>query len=75
MRDVESGHRRVQICPGTGEEIPGFKESAMTCVQEVVNHLDETLGRSVEACTRPNPPWAEGRSGWRPRPNMNQCQE
>jgi hypothetical protein len=57
MRDGESGHRRVQISVGTGEEMPAFKEAAMVYVQEVVSHLEEFLGPPVNAYTPTVPPW------------------
>jgi hypothetical protein len=58
VRDIEYGHRLVQICVATGEEMPAFKEAAMKYAQEVVSHLEETLWRPVNECSRPVPPWS-----------------
>jgi hypothetical protein len=57
MHDVERGHRRVPISVATGERIPTFKEASALYAQEVVSHLEGYLGRPVDACTPPVPPW------------------
>jgi hypothetical protein len=53
MDQIENGNKRVQICLGTGEEMPSFKEAAMVYVREVVYHLEEALGIPVDAYTPP----------------------
>jgi hypothetical protein len=58
MTHVERGGKRVQLCDGTGEEVPVFKEAALMYVQEVVSHFDEVLWLPVEAYTPLVPPWS-----------------
>jgi hypothetical protein len=58
MDHVENGGKKVQLCEGTGEEIPVFKEAAMMYVQEMVSHLEEALKLPVDAYTPPVPPWS-----------------
>jgi hypothetical protein len=36
--------------------MPVFKDAAMKYVQEVVSHLEEALGKPVDAYTPPVPP-------------------
>jgi hypothetical protein len=58
MSHVENGHKRVQLCEGTGEGMPRFKEAAMMYVQEVVSHLEEVFGLPVDAYTPKVPLWS-----------------
>jgi hypothetical protein len=60
MRDVENGHQRAQVCVGTGEKMPVFKEAVMKYIQEVVSHLEEDLVQPIDAYTPPVPPGTEG---------------
>jgi hypothetical protein len=51
-------NKRVQMCVGSGEDVPKFKEAAIMYVKEVVDHLEEVLRLPVDAYTPPVPPWS-----------------
>jgi hypothetical protein len=54
---IERGRKRVQICRGTGAEVPQFKNAAEKYVHEVVRHLEEVLELPVDAHRPPVQPW------------------
>jgi hypothetical protein len=54
---IEIGRKRVQICVGSGEEMPVSKEAAKLYVQEVTSDLSEVLELPVDAYRPPVPPW------------------
>jgi hypothetical protein len=55
---VERSGKRVQLCDGTGEEVPVVKEAALMYVQEVVSHFDEVPWLPVDAYAPLVPPWS-----------------
>jgi hypothetical protein len=58
MDHVENAGKRVQLCEGTGEEMPVCKEAAVMHVQEVVSHLEGVLGHPIDEYSPPVPPWS-----------------